>query len=143
MFLFIRSTFIRMNRLIHTRIGLAATVLALAAAGCAQVAEGSQDKLLVVLGGHAAQSPAVIDATRAAVERAHGAEVQLRVPQTATEELGVTHLFAARHYDTVIAVDLDNRVSVDPVAERYPRVRFVDTAADAGAIEHALAEVSG
>jgi hypothetical protein len=133
-----------MNRLILTRIGLAATVLAIAAAGCVQAAQGSRQKqVLVVLGGHAAQSSAVVESARAAVERTHGAEVQLRVPQTATEELGVTHLFAARHYDTVIAVDLDERVSVDPVAERYPRVRFVAAAADADAIERALTQVSG
>jgi hypothetical protein len=133
-----------MNRLILTRIGLAATVLAIAAAGCVQAAQGSRQKqVLVVLGGQAAQSAAVVESATAAVERAHGANVQLRVPQTATEELGVTHLFAARHYDTVIAVDLDARVSVAPVAERYPRVRFVDASADAGAIERALAQVSG
>jgi hypothetical protein len=136
-----------MNRLIPSRIGLAATVLAIAAAGCVQAAESSQQKvqqkILVVLGGKAAQSPGAIERARAAVERTHGAEVQLRVPQTATEELGVTHLFAARHYDTVIAVDLDQRVSVDPVAQRYPGVRFVDTARDAGAVERVLEEVSG
>jgi hypothetical protein len=136
-----------MNRLIHSRIGLAATVLAIAAAGCVQAAAGSRQtlrpKVLVVLGGKAAESPAAIERARAAVERAHGAEVQLRVPPTATEELGVTHLFAARHYDAVIAVDLDRRVSVDPVAQRYPAVRFVDAGADAGAVERALAQVSG
>ncbi len=105
---------------------LAATALAIAAAGCAQVAEGSQPKVLVVLGGNAAQSPALIEQARDAVAAADGVDVQLRIPQTATEELGVTHMAAARHYDTVIAVDLDRRVSVDPVAERYPDVRFVD-----------------
>jgi basic membrane lipoprotein Med (substrate-binding protein (PBP1-ABC) superfamily) len=115
---------------------IAAALLAAAATGCAQVAEGSQPKVLVVLGGKAAQSPALIERARAAVAHAGGAEAQLRVPRTATEELGVTHLAAARGYDTVIAVDLDHRVSVDPVAARYPDVRFVDVAADqiAGAL---------
>jgi hypothetical protein len=116
-----------MNRL---QTILAATLLAIAAAGCAQVAEGSQQKVLVVLGGRAAQSPALIEQARDAVAHATGAEVQLRVPQTATDELGVTHMAAARGYDTIVAVDLDRRVSVDPVAERYPGVRFVDAGAD-------------
>jgi hypothetical protein len=42
----------------------------------------------------------------------------------------------------VIGVDLDARVSVAPVAERYPHLRFVAPAADAGALERALAAVS-
>jgi hypothetical protein len=117
---------------------LAATVLAAAAAGCAQVAEGSQQKVLVVLGGQAAQSPALIERAQQVVAASGDAEVQLRVPQTSTEELGVTHMAAARRYDTVIAVDLDRRVSVDPVAERYPDVRFIDAAADGDAIAGAL-----
>jgi hypothetical protein len=75
-----------------------------------------------VLGGQAAHSPALIERAQAAADRA-GA--QLRVPLTSTEELGVTHLFAARGYDTIVAIDLDRHVSVDPVAERYPGVRFI------------------
>ena len=103
----------------------AVTLAALAAAGCAQAAaEGPHhDKVVVVLGGQAAHSPAQIERAQAAAERA-GA--QLRVPRTSTEELGVTHLFAARGYDTIVAIDLDRHVSVDPVAERYPSVRFTD-----------------
>ena len=73
--------------------------------------------------GQAAHSPAQIERAQAAADRA-GA--QLRVPLTSTEELGVTHLFAARGYDTIVAIDLDRHVSVDPVAERYPGVRFTD-----------------
>lgn len=120
------------------RTTLAATFLAAAAAGCAQVAEGSREKVLVVLGGKAAQSPALIERTRSAIAAAGGREIQLRVPQTSSEELGVTRMAAARRYDTVVAVGLDGRVSVDPVAERYPSVRFVETAADAGALRRAL-----
>jgi basic membrane lipoprotein Med (substrate-binding protein (PBP1-ABC) superfamily) len=127
-----------MNKL---RTILAATLLAAAAAGCAQVAEGSQQKVLVVLGGNAAHSPALIERAREAVAADHGAEVLLRVPQSSTEELGVTHMAAARHYDTVIAVDLDQRVSVDPVAQRYPNVRFVDVAADGDALTRALGDI--
>jgi hypothetical protein len=112
--------------------------VATAAAGYATAAEGGQEKVLVVLGGKAAQSPALIERARDAVSRAGRADVQLRVPQTATEELGVTHMAAARRYDTIIVVDLDRRVSVDPVAERYPHVRFVETAADGDALARAL-----
>jgi hypothetical protein len=35
----------------------------------------------------------------------------------------VTHWFAARGYD-VVAVGLSEAVAVDPVARRYPGVRF-------------------
>jgi hypothetical protein len=118
---------------------LAAGVAAIAAAGCASVAEGGQDKVLVVLGGTAAQSPALIEQARDAVANATGVEAQLRVPKTATDELGVTHMAAARHYDEIITVDLDQRVSVEPVAERYPTVRFVATPADGDALARALA----
>ncbi len=108
------------------RMIIAASLVALVAAGCAQAAaEGpKKPKVVVVLGGEAAQSPALIERAQAAADRA-GA--QLRVPKTSTEELGVTHLFAARGYDTIVAVDLDRHVSVDPVAQRYPGVRFSST----------------
>jgi basic membrane lipoprotein Med (substrate-binding protein (PBP1-ABC) superfamily) len=121
---------------------LAAGVAAIAAAGCASVAEGGQEQVLVVLGGQAAQSPALIEQAREAVENASGAQVQLRVPQTVTDELGVTHMAAARHYDAIIAVDLDKRVAVDPVAKRYPQVRFVATPADGDALARALAAIA-
>jgi basic membrane lipoprotein Med (substrate-binding protein (PBP1-ABC) superfamily) len=120
------------------RTTLAAVFLAAAAVGCAQVAEGSEQKVLVVLGGKAARSPALIEAAQHAVAAAGDPDVQLRVPQTSTEELGVTHMAAARHYDTVIAVGLDRRVSVEPVAQRYPAVRFVEATADADALRRAL-----
>jgi hypothetical protein len=105
---------------------LAAPIAALAVAGCttAVAAGPHHDKTVVVLGGDAAKSPAAIEQAKAAVARMDGAT--LRVPQSSTEELGVTHLFAARGYDTIVAIDLDRRVSVDPVAERYPGVRFTD-----------------
>jgi basic membrane lipoprotein Med (substrate-binding protein (PBP1-ABC) superfamily) len=105
----------------------AITLATLAAAGCAQAAADGphHDKVVVVLGGEAAKSPAMIEQAKAAVARMDDA--QLRVPQTSTDELGVTHLFAARGYDTIVAIDLDRHVSVDPVAERYPGVRFTST----------------
>jgi basic membrane lipoprotein Med (substrate-binding protein (PBP1-ABC) superfamily) len=116
----------------NLRKTFAATVAALAAAGCATAAaEGPHhDKVVVVLGGEAAKSPAMIEQAKAAVARMDDA--QLRVPQSSTEELGVTHLFAARGYDTIVAIDLDRHVSVDPVAERYPSVRFIDVTSHVG-----------
>ena len=109
------------------RTTLAVAAAALAAAGCAQAAaEGPHhDKVVVVLGGEAAKSPAMIEQAQAVVDHIDGA--QLRIPQTSTEELGVTHLFAARGYDKIVAIDLDRHVSVDPVGERYPSVRFLVT----------------
>ena len=50
---------------------------------------------------------------------------QLRVVQTNADQLGVTHLLAARGYDTVVTVGVDRRIAIAPVAEQYPRVRFV------------------
>jgi basic membrane lipoprotein Med (substrate-binding protein (PBP1-ABC) superfamily) len=124
--------------MISIRTLTAVLLVAIAAAGCVTVAEGGQEKVLVVLGGKAAQSPALIEQARDAVSRAGGAEVQLRVPRTATEELGVNHMAAASGYDTIVAVDLDRRISVDPVAQRYPHVRFITTAADAAAVSRLL-----
>ncbi len=108
----------------NIRTLVAAPIAALAVAGCATAAAAGphHDETVIVLGGQAAHSPAQIERAQAAAERT-GA--QLRVPQTSTEELGVTHLFAARGYDTIVAIDLDHHVSVDPVAERYPGVRFL------------------
>jgi hypothetical protein len=127
-----------MIRLLSTLLAVAG--LATGAAAGARGAGGSDAKVLVVLGGQAAQSPALVERAGRLAERAH---VQLRVAPTATTELGVTHLFAARRYAEVIAVGLDARVSVAPVQARYPHTRFVPVAADAGAIERALATVSG
>jgi hypothetical protein len=107
----------------NPRTLFAAPIAALAVAGCttAVAAGPHDDKTVLVLGGQAARSPALIERAQAVAERT-GA--QLRVPQTSTDELGVTHLFAARGYDNIVAIDLDRHVSVDPVAERYPAVRF-------------------
>ena len=104
---------------------LAAPIAALAVAGCttAVAAGPHHDKTVIVLGGQAAQSPSQIARAQVLAERT-GA--QLRVPRTSTEELGVTHLFAARGYDKIVAIDLDRHVSVDPVAERYPSVKFTE-----------------
>ena len=101
---------------------LPALLLALAVSGCVQAAAASPERKVVVV-VDAAAGPAVVAEARAAVEAAGGG-VQLRAPRTATEQLSVTHLFAARRYDVVVGVGLDHRVAVRPVAEKYPQTRF-------------------
>ncbi len=97
--------------------------LALLVAGCAQVAGAQSDgaaasgaRVVVVAGPALASDPAAL----AAVEDA-GAE--LRAPRSPTEELSVTHLFAARGY-AIVGAGLSRRIAVDPVARRYPAARF-------------------
>jgi basic membrane lipoprotein Med (substrate-binding protein (PBP1-ABC) superfamily) len=107
---------------------LLAGLLVLAVAGCVQVASATPERrVVVVVDASAGRDPAVLAEARAAVRRA-GDGVQLRVPRTSTEQLSVTHYFAAQDYDMVIGVDLDRRVAVTPVAARYPDTRFVDAA---------------
>jgi hypothetical protein len=103
---------------------LVATAVALLVAGSAQVAGAPRAS------GAAGARPVVVVASpalaadpraRAAIARS-GA--QLRVPRSPTEQLSVTHLFAARGA-TIVGAGLDRRVAVDPVAARYRGVRFV------------------
>src|SRR3954447_10946507 len=102
---------------------LTAAVGLLAAGGSrvagAPPAGGSATARTVVV----AASPALAadPRARAAIARA-GAP--LRVPRSPTEQLSVTHLFAARGA-TIVGAGLDRRVAVDPVAARYRGVRFV------------------
>jgi basic membrane lipoprotein Med (substrate-binding protein (PBP1-ABC) superfamily) len=103
-----------------------AGVLALAIFACVQAAPAApeQRRVVVVVDAAAGRDPAVLDEARAAVARA-GAEAQLRVPRTATEQLSVTHYFAALGYDLVVGVGLDDRVAVTPVERKFPRTEFV------------------
>jgi predicted TIM-barrel fold metal-dependent hydrolase len=116
---------------------LSLVLVAAVAAACTQTAAGDPPRVAVVVGGRAAGDPAVLAHVRAAVAAARGADVQLRVPRTPTEELAVTHVLAVAGYDAVIAIDLDRRVAVDPVARRFPRLRIVS--ADAGSLPARLA----
>jgi basic membrane lipoprotein Med (substrate-binding protein (PBP1-ABC) superfamily) len=96
-------------------------VLATAAlAGCATVAGANSATGDVVVVADASVAPELVRSA----QRAAGPDAELRVPRTATEQLSVTHWFAARGYD-IVGVGLSRRVAVDPVAERYPQVRFV------------------
>jgi basic membrane lipoprotein Med (substrate-binding protein (PBP1-ABC) superfamily) len=114
-----------------------AGLLALAIFACVQAAPAAPDqRVVVVVDAAAARDPAVLQEARAAVARA-GSEAQLRVPRTATEQLSVTHYFAALHYTLVIGVGLDQRHAVAPVAAKFPRTRFI--AAEPGHVAAALA----
>ena len=104
---------------------IAVALLALAISGCVQAAAAAPERRVVVVIDSSA-GPAALAEARAAVEAA-GDGVQLRAPRTATEQLSVTHLFAARGFD-VIGVGLDSDVAVAPVAEKYPGTQFAATA---------------
>jgi hypothetical protein len=107
---------------------LTAGVLALTVvSGLAPAQTTAERRAVVVVDAAAASDPAVLAEARAAVAAA-GEDAQLRVPRTATEQLGVTHLFAARGYDVVVGVGLDRRVAVAPVASHYQTTRFVTAA---------------
>jgi basic membrane lipoprotein Med (substrate-binding protein (PBP1-ABC) superfamily) len=118
------------------RIVLFAGLLALIVFGGLQVASAAPERrVAVVVDASAASDPAVLAEAEAAVEAA-GSAAQLRVPRTATEQLSVTHYFAARGYRTVVGVGLDRDVAVAPVASQFPRTRFV--AAEPGQVARAL-----
>ena len=101
--LVIRITLIRMT----PRSLFTAGLLALALVGVAQVAAAAPERrVVVVVDTTAGQDPAVVAEARAAVARSHG-DAELRVTRTPTEQLSVTHYFAARGYDLVVGVGLD------------------------------------
>jgi ABC-type sugar transport system substrate-binding protein len=103
-----------------TLLRLLLVLLATAAlAGCAAAAGAESGTGRVVVVADASVAPA----TARAAQRAAGPGAELRIPRTATEQLSVTHWFAARGYD-VIGIGLSRRIAVDPVAARYPQVRF-------------------
>jgi basic membrane lipoprotein Med (substrate-binding protein (PBP1-ABC) superfamily) len=120
------------------RLLLLAGLLALAVFGGLQTAAAAPERrVVVVVDATAGADPAVLAEARAAVQAA-GPQAQLRVPRTATEQLSVTHYFAARGYRLVVGVGLDRDVAVAPVAAQFPRTRFV--AADPGEVARALAD---
>lgn len=95
-------------------------LVAAALAGVATVAgaeSGTAGRVVVVA------DASVPHATAVAAQRAAGPGAELRVPRTATEQLSVTHWFAARGYD-IVGIGLSRRVAVDPVTARYPHVTF-------------------
>jgi basic membrane lipoprotein Med (substrate-binding protein (PBP1-ABC) superfamily) len=115
---------------------LIAGVLGLAIASGVQGASAApQRRVVVVVDASAAKDPAVLADARAAVARA-GDEAQLRIPRTPTEQLAVTHYFAAQGYTLVVGVGLDHPVAISPVAAKYPSTQFVT--AQAGQVVNAL-----
>jgi len=119
------------------RILLIAGLLALAVFGALQTASAAPERrVVVVVDAAAGDDPAVLAEARAAVQAA-GPQAQLRVPRTATEQLSVTHYFAAQGYRLVIGVGLDRDVAVAPVKAEFPRTRFV--AAQPGQVARAMA----
>jgi phosphoribosylpyrophosphate synthetase len=108
---------------IRTRIAqFAGVVLALFAGSAVAAAvphhEASRQRAVVV----ASQDARTIERARA-IARRDGAEI--RVVNTYADQLGVTHMLAARGYEQVMTVGVDEKIAVKPVAERYPGTRFV------------------
>jgi basic membrane lipoprotein Med (substrate-binding protein (PBP1-ABC) superfamily) len=114
---------------------LLAGLLALALAGCVQAASAAPERRVVVV-VDAAAGPAALADARAAVARS-GGEATLRVPRTATEQLSVTHYFAAQGYEFIVGIGLDERVAVTPVTRKFPDTQFV--AAQPGHVAPVLA----
>ena len=119
----IRITLKRMTRLLPI---LLSAGLALGVAGFVLPAEGQSPapaRFVVVVDASAGRDQAAIDTATQAVTAARGADGELRITRTPTEQLSVTSYFAARGYD-IVGVGLDRKIAVDPVAERYPSTRF-------------------
>lgn len=120
------------------RFLLIAGLLALIVFGGLQTASAAPERrVVVVVDASAGADPAVLAEARAAVEAA-GPGAQLRVPRTPTEQLSVTHYFAAQGYRLVVGVGLDRSVAVAPVAPEFPNTRFVAVAP--GEVARALAD---
>jgi hypothetical protein len=101
-------------------------VLALGVAGFAIQAEGQSPappRYMVVVDESAGRDDTAVDVATRLVTATRGADAELRITRTATEQLSVTRYFAALGYD-IVGVGLDEAIAVDPVAERYPATRF-------------------
>jgi hypothetical protein len=104
----------------------ALVVAVLFVAGFVFQAEGQSPvppRFVVVVDESAGRDAAAIDAATDAIRAARGADGELRITRTPTEQLSVTSYFAARGYD-IVGVGLDRAIAVDPVAARYPETRF-------------------
>jgi hypothetical protein len=102
------------------------------AAAVAQTESAKPETVILVAGTAAEDAQALARAKAAAVRTG----APLRVVRTTADQLGVTHLFAARGYDTIVTIGVDRRIAIDPVAEVYPDVRFV--AKDSNQLDHGL-----
>ena len=127
-----------MTRLLPTRrIALPALVLAvLVVAGFVFQAEGqtvAPQKIAVVVDtSHGPDAALVARAEQVlGAAEAAGAQSQLRVTRTSTEQLSVTHYLAAKGYDVIVGVGLDRAVAVDPVTAKYPGTAIETVSPDA------------
>lgn len=112
---------IRMTK-IQIKLATVAGVLAVFAGSAIASPEDTRSKGAIVVAGTAANDRATL-ADAHAVAEATGSD--LRVVKTSAEQLGVIHVLAARGYDEVVTVGVDRRTAIAPVAEKYPRTRFV------------------
>jgi basic membrane lipoprotein Med (substrate-binding protein (PBP1-ABC) superfamily) len=125
-----------------TRFILIAAMFVSGVAGFVFPASGQSPapaRFVVVVDESAGRDAAAVDAATRAVTGARGAEGELRITRTPTEQLSVTRYFAARGYD-VVGVGLYPEIAVDPVAERYPDTRF--TLIDAAGLPAAVASAA-
>jgi len=93
------------------------------AAGLAQTAEHAHPRTAIVIAGEAATNPVTIARARATTD-------DVRVAKTTSDQLGVTHMLAARGYDTVLTVGVDRRIAITPVEKKFPHTRFVAAEAE-------------
>jgi basic membrane lipoprotein Med (substrate-binding protein (PBP1-ABC) superfamily) len=112
---------IRMTK-IQMKLAAVAGVLAVFAGSAIASPEDSRSKGAIVVAGAAATDKAALANAHQVAEATHS---DLRVVTTNAEQLGVLHVLAAKGYDTVVTVGVDRRTAIAPVAEKYPRVRFV------------------
>ena len=103
------------------------------AVALAQTSDGARPQVGVLVAGQAAESPAVVARAKAA---AAATNADIRIAHTTADQLGVTHLLAARGYETIVTVGVDRRIAITPVAKRYPGTRFVET--DSNQLDRAL-----
>ena len=132
-----------MTRLLPIRwLALPALVVAaLFVAGFVIQAKGDAPRpprFVVVVDSTSGRDAAAIASATSAVRAARGADGELRITRTPTEQLSVTRYFAARGY-AIVGVGLDPAIAVAPVAARYPAVRFALT--DARGLPAAVAAV--
>jgi basic membrane lipoprotein Med (substrate-binding protein (PBP1-ABC) superfamily) len=104
-------------------------VLVLALAGYVFEADSrtaEPTRVLVVVDTAGRQDARLVDRATEALRQAEraGAEADLRVTRTPTEQLSVTHYFAAKRYDAIVGVNLDRTIAVEPVEAEYPETRF-------------------
>ncbi|MBE2320876.1 hypothetical protein DVA67_033265 [Solirubrobacter sp. CPCC 204708] len=112
-----------MTKTIQIRLAVPAGIaLALVAGTAIASPEDHRSQRAIVVAGAAATDKAALKQAHAV---ATATDADLKVVKTTAEQLGVIHMLAARDYDVVVTVGVDRSSAVAPVAEKFPRVRFV------------------